>query len=109
MKKSNDLHMFLRTRFASLLPAYRCVRRWASEYRSTQSVFCKIYRHRKWDDMESLSGPGSNLSQTVGLRAELPRILDKLSASSLLDAPCGHCMRRFGQEDTRCFIATMTS
>ena len=89
MNKSEKMKAFLKSRFATLLPAYRCVRQWASELRPKKAVFNDIYRHRTWDDQESISGPGSNLRQTEGLRAELPGILAKLKADSLLDAPCG--------------------
>ena len=80
---------FLKTKFAPLLPAYRTARRWVSELRPKQAIFTEIYRHRSWDDQESISGPGSNLRQTGRLRAELPGILAQLKADSLLDAPCG--------------------
>lgn len=80
---------FLKTRFAPLLPAYRFARQWVSELRPKQSVFTDIYRRRTWDDRESVSGPGSNLRQTEGLRTELPSILATLKADSMLDAPCG--------------------
>ena len=89
MSESKPMKNFLKTKFSMLVPAYRGVRQWASELRPKKSVFNAIYQHRTWDDLESISGPGSNLKQTEGLRAELPGLLAKLKATSLLDAPCG--------------------
>lgn len=89
MDESKPIKHFLKAKFARLLPAYRGIRQWASELRPKKSVFNAIYRHRTWDDSESISGPGSNLKQTEGLRAELPGLLAKLKTTSLLDAPCG--------------------
>jgi hypothetical protein len=37
----------------------------------------------------SLSGPGSNAEETVGLRAVLPILLSRLRVRSILDVPCG--------------------
>lgn len=57
--------------------------------RRRQDVFDTIYRDNSWNDPESRSGAGSNLQQTAAVRRELPRLLGDLSATSLLDAPCG--------------------
>ncbi len=48
-------------------------------------------RHR----CESVSGTGSSLAQTAGLRRRLPLLLEHLGVRRLLDAPCGdrHWMR----------------
>ncbi|MBL0926774.1 MAG: class I SAM-dependent methyltransferase [Phycisphaerales bacterium] len=56
---------------------------------SPRSVFTHIYRNRTWGERESVSGPGSELAETVTLRAELPRLLTRLGVRTLLDAPCG--------------------
>jgi len=37
----------------------------------------------------SLSGPGSNAEETVGVRAALPALLALLGVRSIIDAPCG--------------------
>lgn len=52
-------------------------------------VFGRIHRNRGWDNLESLSGPGSTLEQTEELRKELPRLIKHLGVRSLIDAPCG--------------------
>jgi len=56
---------------------------------STKRRFSEIYKTNFWSSNESISGPGSQLSQTETVRKELPRILNKLEIKSLLDIPCG--------------------
>src|SRR5262249_34735339 len=56
---------------------------------ATERAFAKMVEaYRSWDD-ESLSGPGSTLAQTAGLRERLPLLLEALGVRSLVDAPCG--------------------
>jgi SAM-dependent methyltransferase len=50
--------------------------------------FRRIHDTNLWS-AESPSGPGSEIDATAVLRAELPRLLARLGATSLLDAPCG--------------------
>ena len=54
-----------------------------------QQTFAPFYEENRWGDDESVSGPGSNLARTAKLRSELPALLEKLGARTLLDAPCG--------------------
>jgi Methyltransferase domain len=51
--------------------------------------FHRIHDSNLWGAEESTSGLGSELDATAVLRAELPRLLARLRAASLLDAPCG--------------------
>jgi len=51
--------------------------------------FQRIHDTNLWGASESASGLGSEIDATAVLRAELPPLLDRLGASSLLDAPCG--------------------
>jgi SAM-dependent methyltransferase len=53
------------------------------------AIFADYFHQNKWGDGESLSGKGSNLASTEGLRGMLPAILHELGAASLLDLPCG--------------------
>ncbi len=61
-----------------------------------QDVFEKIYRDNLWHADESRSGAGSAFAQTHHLVQALPRLMQRLGATTLLDAPCGdfHWMRR---------------
>jgi hypothetical protein len=62
---------------------------YSKRFVTPRHVFSKIYERNAWHGTESISGPGSSLSQTVALRCELPKILHELGVRSLLDAPCG--------------------
>jgi hypothetical protein len=51
--------------------------------------FARIHDTNLWGAEASASGLGSEVEATTALRAELPRLLARLGATSLLDAPCG--------------------
>jgi Methyltransferase domain len=51
--------------------------------------FRRIHDTNLWGAPASTSGLGSEIDATAMLRSELPRLLEKLYVSSLLDAPCG--------------------
>ena len=52
-------------------------------------VFGQIYRDNLWGSSESFSGTGSEFANTKNIRKELPDIIDRIGAKSLLDIPCG--------------------
>ncbi|GAA6178765.1 class I SAM-dependent methyltransferase [Shimia sp. NS0008-38b] len=54
-----------------------------------EETFSRYYETNKWGDAESASGKGSNLAVTETLREKLPPLLKKLSATSIVDVPCG--------------------
>ena len=54
-----------------------------------QQRFQRIYDTNLWGADASRSGLGSEIDATAVLRAELPRLFDRLGVNSLLDAPCG--------------------
>ena len=56
---------------------------------TTQEVFDSIKEENKWGSTESLSGPGSEISQTRNLEAELPKIFNSFGIKNILDIPCG--------------------
>jgi hypothetical protein len=51
--------------------------------------FQRIHDTNLWGAPASTSGLGSEMDATAVLRAELPRLLERLGVTSLLDAPCG--------------------
>jgi hypothetical protein len=51
--------------------------------------FQRIHDTNLWGAAVSASGLGSELAATAVLRAELPRLFQRLAVASLLDAPCG--------------------
>jgi len=63
--------------------------------------FARIYETDLWEGAESRSGAGSGLDSTARLRAELPRLLQRLDIRSMLDVPCGdfHWMRHIDLGD----------
>lgn len=72
----------------SLLPATRKRKKYLSS-RTAEDIFTEIYEENGWLSPESSSGRGSTLAVTAALRAELPRLIDRLGIRSLIDAPCG--------------------
>ena len=51
--------------------------------------FQRIHDTNLWGAEASSSGLGSEMDATAVLRAELPRLFERLGVASLLDAPCG--------------------
>jgi hypothetical protein len=51
--------------------------------------FRRIHDTNLWGAPASASGLGSEIDATAALRSELPRLLERLGVTSLLDAPCG--------------------
>ena len=51
--------------------------------------FRRIHETNLWGAPASTSGLGSEMDATAALRAELPRLLQRIGVTSLLDAPCG--------------------
>src|SRR5260370_3904872 len=60
-------------------------------FTSHERVFTRIYRENKWGGRESVSGPGSDLSQVRHIIHQLPRLCQGLAVASILDVPCGDC------------------
>lgn len=51
--------------------------------------FIHYYRNNSFNGKESVSGSGSDLVQTAIIRAEIPKLLEKLNVKVFIDAPCG--------------------
>lgn len=54
-----------------------------------REVFTRIYRNNTWGGEHSVSGPGSELTQTERIIHELPGIFRTFGIRSVLDIPCG--------------------
>ncbi len=61
----------------------------AGTIRSLAATFGDIYRAHHWQGSASPSGAGAAREQTATLEREIPALLHRLGATSLLDAPCG--------------------
>ena len=72
--------------FYSLL---RKIRYSKNLFRSQKDVFSDYYKSNYWNNEDSFSGPGSDLSQTKDLIMDLPKIFKEYGIQSMLDAPCG--------------------
>ncbi len=57
--------------------------------KQVQSAFTGIYKTNHWGSPESVSGPGSTVSRTTGLRNSLQDVLKRYGIESMLDLPCG--------------------
>jgi len=55
----------------------------------SKEIFANIYKNNLWTDKDSVSGTGSNLTQTKILISQLPLIFDRFNIKNLLDIPCG--------------------
>jgi hypothetical protein len=94
---AKQLKIFIKSRFPFLVPLLRPISRQAVRQaralsvrgKSPKQVFTEIYRGNTWGDKYSLSGPGSNLTQTEVVRRVLPLLIRELNCKSILDLPCG--------------------
>lgn len=67
----------------------RWVRRMRLSLLSRERAFTNIYQTNNWGDIESRSGSGSKLSETLVVRQKLPLLIRNLGIKTILDAPCG--------------------
>jgi hypothetical protein len=56
-----------------------------------ESRFTRIYEKNIWHGAESLSGKGSDTTQTDVLKRRLVEFINNLGIKTLIDAPCGDC------------------
>lgn len=57
--------------------------------KDVKQVFQSIYSNNSWEGVESVSGSGSNIKQTVEISRCLPEIISEYNIQSMLDIPCG--------------------
>ena len=63
---------------------YKAVKRIAR-----REYFNEVYNQNLFSGSESLSGPGSTISETEEVRRIISHVLNKFECTSLLDLPCG--------------------
>ena len=56
---------------------------------SPQQIFSRMYEQNSWANADSVSGAGSDLTQTRAIREALVDLVDTLGIETMLDAPCG--------------------
>lgn len=54
-----------------------------------EKKFNYIFKKNIWGSNESISGPGSEIQNTISIRKEIPNLINKLNIKTLLDIPCG--------------------
>ena len=84
----NAIKNLVKNKFPLLASILRWTKISVLKYRRSESIFTKIYNENKWGDVESASGPGSNLAQSQ-VRYGLPTVFNELGVRSILDIPCG--------------------
>ena len=57
--------------------------------KTRREKFTEVYQKNIWHGTDSVSGTGSDLGQTSGVREILPKLLAELGVKTFLDAPCG--------------------
>jgi len=70
---------------AALFDAWRGMKQRSSAERPAQQIFTKKYQRHITGEMESLSGPGSDLAQTAAIRLRLPQLVRELNVKVMLD------------------------
>jgi hypothetical protein len=92
IRPMSQLKVFLRRRLPQATILFKKLRSRVERMRHGDgdvTVFTEIMRENRWQDPDSLSGGGSNLQQTEVIRREIPALLTRIGARSILDAPCG--------------------
>jgi SAM-dependent methyltransferase len=85
---NRSLKQFVKTRLPRLFDFWRKMKP-SRDGRSAKQTFTRKFHRHAAQEMESLSGPGSDLSQTEAVRRLLPPLVKKLQCRTLLDVPCG--------------------
>jgi hypothetical protein len=62
---------------------------YAHDRAQREDLFTKIWQTNGWKGDASLSGAGSDLSQTATIRLKIPELLEKYHCKTMIDAPCG--------------------
>lgn len=84
-----ELKRIIKARLPFLVPPLRRFKTFASTRKPPRRLFTEIFNRNRWGDIDSRSGPGSNLAQTEAVRRVLPDLLKELSCKRFLDVPCG--------------------
>jgi Methyltransferase domain len=92
-KYASSIKTLIKRRLPGLVELQRSIRREVRRRlvssKPRDEVFREIFRSGHWGSSESASGRGSELVQTETLRVELPALLKRIGAKSMLDAACG--------------------
>jgi len=81
--------LLVKTRTAMVKFRIRALFRQKVLRHSTQQIFSRMYERNSWANPESVSGDGSDLTQTRIVRTELVKLVRSLGIRTMLDAPSG--------------------
>ena len=56
---------------------------------NNEKRFNYILKNNIWGSDESISGPGSEIKNTISIREEIPKLITKFNINTFLDIPCG--------------------
>lgn len=56
---------------------------------SNEKKFNYIFKKNIWGSYESISGPGSEIQNTIVIRQQIPNLIKKYNIKTILDIPCG--------------------
>ena len=65
------------------------IRRMIRRFQSMEPIFSEIRTWNTWGGVDSVSGPGSDLKETLSIRPAIIDLFRDLQIKTLLDAPCG--------------------
>lgn len=54
-----------------------------------ENTFFEIFKNNSWGSNESVSGVGSDLTQTKTIILELPKLMNRFGIKTIVDIPCG--------------------
>jgi len=86
---NRSLKRFVKLRLPRLFELWRKMKERSRVGRSAKQTFTRKFHRHSGQDVESLSGPGSDLAQTEVVRGVLPTLVKELNCGTLLDVPCG--------------------
>jgi len=75
--------------FKKKFPGIKQIRKLRYKLKSMKAKFSEAYHNSKYFGRDSVSGPGSDHTQTSVIRQEIPILIKEINARSLLDAGCG--------------------
>lgn len=74
---------------APKIPLLYVLYKYYMKFRTPEAIFTDIYERKGWNGKDSVSGPGSDISQTRILIEELPNLFNDFGICKVLDIPCG--------------------
>lgn len=84
-----EIKLEIREKLPYVQTLYRFFKKLPFRFGTNEGKFTRIYRSNYWGSAESVSGRGSGMDQAAVIVKELPGIMERIGARSILDIPCG--------------------